>query len=339
MHSGHLNAALTARDKLSLDKVFIVPANIPPHREISGPSPKDRASLVLACIRAYQPELELSEIEIDRGGVSYSFDTLKELNKKYKPENIFFILGADAFAELPKWKNFSKLLELANFAVTTRPGAHVSLEEEDLPEGLGEFVEDYKERSLKLNTDREIIAVELEDIDASSTEIRKLLRAGHDVSKWLPKNVIDLIFEKGFYKRSSPLVADYREFSKFCSLRALDKKALDLKIYDMTKGHAYTEYSVICSATSNRHASSIGDGIIDTVKEEFGLSPISVEGMRDGQWVLVDFGSVVVHIFQDAVRAQYKIEELWRQYPQMQKEIKEIKQQQQQKKKLEARLC
>jgi len=306
----------------------MVPANIPPHRELSGPSGEDRAAMVSACIRPYRPELELEEIEIKRGGVSYSFDTLKELNKKYKPENIFFIMGADAFAEFPQWKNFPQLLELSNFVVSSRPGASLSLAAEDLPEGLEDYVKFHKEKSLKLKTNREIIELELEDIDVSSTELRKRLRAGHEVSKWIPQNVIELIAEKSLYKRSSPLVADYRDFSKFCSLKALDKKALDLKIYDMTKLNAYAEYSVICSATSNRHAASIGEGIIETVKEDYGLTPISIEGMRDGHWVLIDYGSVVVHIFQDAVRTQYKIEDLWRKCPQFQNEIKELKTQQ-----------
>jgi len=323
IHSGHLNSALTVRDKLSLSRVLIVPASIPPHREISGPSPQERAAIVAACVRPYQPELELSQIEINRKGISYSFDTLKELGKTFKPENIYFILGADAFKDLPKWKNFPHLLEMCNFAVTTRPGVFLSLAEEDLPQGIAEYVADYKEKALKLNSGREIILVELQDIDASSSEIRKRLRSGHDVSKWLPKNVIELIREKGFYKRSSPLVADYREFAKFCSHRALDKKALDLKIYDMTKGNAYAEYSVICSATSHRHASSLGEGIVESVKEEFGLAPINVEGLRNGHWVLIDFGSVVVHVFQDAIRAQYKIEGLWQGYPQFQGELVE----------------
>jgi ribosome silencing factor RsfS/YbeB/iojap len=114
-------------------------------------------------------------------------------------------------------------------------------------------------------------------------------------------------------------VGDYRDFSLLCGGLALDKKALDLKIYDMSKKNSYAEYSVICSATSSRHASSIADGILARVKEDIGLAPISLEGMRDGQWVLIDYGAVVVHIFQDAVRAQYKIEDLWRNCPQIQK--------------------
>jgi nicotinate-nucleotide adenylyltransferase len=315
--------ALSVKQRLGLDKVFLVPNLTPPHRSSGGQHPEDRLEMINRSIKNYRDDLECDDREIRRGGISYAVDTLKELNQKYKAENIYFIMGADAFLDFPHWKDFPKLLELSNFVVTTRPGTEFSLDAVDLPAGLENFVKATDANKAILSTGRSITLVQLEDIDISSTEIRKLLRNNHNAQKFLVPSVLEYINEKGLYKRKSPLVEDYREFSFFCSRSALDKKALALKIYDMTRKNAYADYSIICSATSTKHATSIADGIIKTVKDEFGLTPISIEGMREGHWVLIDFGAVVVHVFQDTVRGQYNIEGLWQEdCQQIQHELK-----------------
>ena len=92
----------------------------------------------------------------------------------------------------------------------------------------------------------------------------------------------------------------------------------------MTLKYSYADFSIICSATSYLLGSATANGILDAVKDEYGLLPISVEGLNEGQWVLVDFGVVVIHIFQDNVRQQYRIEELWKNCPQFQTEMAPI---------------
>jgi nicotinate (nicotinamide) nucleotide adenylyltransferase/ribosome silencing factor RsfS/YbeB/iojap len=299
-----------------------VPAFNPPHREIKGLTPENRIELIRAAIKPYTPELELDTQEIDRGGTSYTIKTLQALGKKYKKENMYFIMGSDAFQGLPQWKDYVELLKLSNFVITSRPGTFLTLASSDLPPGLNPLVKSEKSYGLLLKSGRQMISMELEDIDASATEIRKRIRAGHVVKQWLPESVLKIIEDRGFFKRTSPLVSDYRDFAIFCAKTALDKKAIGVKIYDMSKKNSYADYSVICSATSNRHAASIADNIAGIVKEEIGLSPLSKEGEREGLWVLLDFGAVVVHIFQDHVRDQYKIENLWKDCPQIQNEIK-----------------
>lgn len=316
IHAGHLNAALTVKGELKLDKVYFVPAFKAPHREIVGPSAQDRAALISAAIKNYEDELGVSDIEIQRKGISFTVDTLREYNKTHKAENIYFIVGADAFKHLHTWREFSELMKLANFVVTTRPGTEISFF--DLNEEIQNYVKGSDLKKLTLKTKRFIHLVELEDINASSTDIRKRLRSGGDVKNMVPPQVLDIINEKGFYKRSVPAVKDYKEFSLFCANSALDKKALSLKVYDMTKLNAYSDFSVICSGTSTRHTAAVAENVIERVKEEYGLHPIGFEGARDGHWVLIDYGAVVVHVFEDAERLKYKIEELWKSCPQVQ---------------------
>jgi nicotinate-nucleotide adenylyltransferase len=321
MHIGHLNSALTVRDQLKLDKVLLIPALNPPHRQMVGPSAEDRLAMVQAGIKAYQPELEASDLEIKRGGTSYTVDTLTKLNETYKPENIHFIMGADAFQEFARWKDFPRLIKLANFVVTTRPGSDADFSISEMDNDLANHIEKSDDTKLELDSGRAIYKVTLEDISVSATEIRKRLRNNQNARELLPPPVLNYIESNNLYKRTSPLVADYREFALVCGKRALDKKALALKVYDMSKKNSYADYSVICSSTSSRHASAIAEGIIDSVRDDFGLRPISIEGAQQGLWVLIDYGSVVIHVFQDHVRDQYRLEGLWRDCPQIQGEI------------------
>lgn len=322
VHVGHLNAAMTVKMELGLDKVVFIPVFKAPHREITGPSPADRQMLIEEAIKPYSPDLEVSDVEIKRGGISFTVDTLREFNKTHKPENIFFIVGGDAFKGLQNWREFSELLKLANFVVTSRPGVSISLFEDDLAPELQAFVKASTGDLVSLKSGRTIKLIELDDVNVSSTDIRKRLRSGGNIKDMVPPNVLEMIAEKGFYRRSVPAVKDYKSFSFFCSERALDMKALSLKIYDMTKDNSYSDFSVICSATSTRHAISIAENIVEKVKEEFGIGPISFEGAREGQWVLIDYGGVVIHIFEDAIRGQYRIEELWKKHPQIQNEAR-----------------
>jgi len=97
----------------------------------------------------------------------------------------------------------------------------------------------------------------------------------------------------------------------FLSIQAAaNKKAEHMKILDLREISSFTDYFVVCSGFSDRQVQAIADSIVIQLKED-GFMPISVEGYRDGRWVVVDFGDVVIHVFMDALRDYYDIEELW----------------------------
>ena len=98
---------------------------------------------------------------------------------------------------------------------------------------------------------------------------------------------------------------------------ALDKLAENLKILNVSEVSGFTDFFVICSAHSQRQVQAIADAIQDAGAEE-GLKPYSIEGVAEGRWVLIDFGSVVVHIFLDAIREYYDLERLWAEAPKVQ---------------------
>jgi ribosome-associated protein len=99
-----------------------------------------------------------------------------------------------------------------------------------------------------------------------------------------------------------------------CARAAIDKKAENLKVLDISELSGFTDYFVICSGTSDRQVQAIADSI-DTTLSKAGHELLSIEGLSEGRWVLMDYGDVVVHIFLDALRDYYDLDALWADAP------------------------
>lgn len=99
-----------------------------------------------------------------------------------------------------------------------------------------------------------------------------------------------------------------------CARAAIDKKAENVKVLDLTDLSGFTDYFTICSGTSDRQVQAIADAMEFTMSSQ-GFELLSVEGYADGRWVLMDFGDVVAHIFLDALREYYDLENLWSDAP------------------------
>ena len=92
---------------------------------------------------------------------------------------------------------------------------------------------------------------------------------------------------------------------------ALDKKGLDPVLLDLTGQGSYTDYILLVSGRSDRHAQNVAEGVLETFSRELGRKPLGSEGKNDGRWVLLDFGEVVVHVFYHPMREFYDLEGLW----------------------------
>ncbi|MFZ5647592.1 MAG: ribosome silencing factor [Bacillota bacterium] len=107
------------------------------------------------------------------------------------------------------------------------------------------------------------------------------------------------------------MTIDPRALADLAVRVAANKKAYDLKVLDISKISSVADYFVICSGRSSINVQSIAGEIVDKVKEEFGGLTPRKEGMREGRWVLLDYGDVVVHVFQEEERRFYNLERLW----------------------------
>ena len=126
IHFGHLDAADAARSALALDQVLFVPTHDPPHR-LAGPRAAAFHRFALTALAVNDREgYRVSDLELARDGRSYTSDTLRSLHADgWQPSQLFFILGADAFAEIATWHEFPSVLDAAQFLVIARPGTTV----------------------------------------------------------------------------------------------------------------------------------------------------------------------------------------------------------------------
>lgn len=312
-HLGHINSIETVRRKMGLDKVFIIPSfQNPLKKEIDGPTPEHRLNMLKAAIYGYEKHYEIDTQELERKGLSYTKDTIAEYRKKYESKDLYLILGGDNLLNFDKWKDYKKILEEANLVITTRPGYGIPSTKEELPKYLKGLTADIEFNFIELNSGRSIQFVTLDDIEVSSTELRKKLRTGRPVTKYLPLSVENYIKENNLYRDFGQKVKDYKEFALFCAKVLDDKKGILTNSYDLTGMSAPTEYTVISSGTSTRHAVALAESLTSSVKDEFNLLPQGIEGTEEGRWVVIDYGSLMVHIFYDYVRQEYNIERLWR---------------------------
>ena len=178
IHFGHIAAATAAQQTLSLDSIVLVPSCIPPHRaQPATASAEDRFAMAQLASSEH-PGWSVSRVEIDREGKSYTFDTLIEFGRP--GTQLFFITGADAFAEIASWSRYPAVLDLANFVVVSRPGTTLDSLRERVPSA-------FSRRSATQSTaDTRVILVEAHTPDVSSTDIRHRVRAGQGLSGLVP---------------------------------------------------------------------------------------------------------------------------------------------------------
>ena len=204
IHLGHLRAAEEVREQLSLARVLLVPSAQPPHKSGSAADPMAPAAERLLWAHAAvadHPDIEVSDLEVERGGSSYTIDTVRALAAKSAPEPPVFVIGCDAFALLSTWREPETLLSLANFAVMTRPPvSRVSLEEW-LPDCARDTFE--VEPSGRTAHHREagtwIRAVEIRALDISSSDVRERIRKGLSVRYLVPEAVREAVLEGSVY--------------------------------------------------------------------------------------------------------------------------------------------
>lgn len=312
-HRGHLNSLLQVQDNLSLDKVFLVPSYQTPGKPlITHPSPEHRLHMTQLGVADYEDIFEVSSLEIERGGLSYTIETVKKLKKQFPQSELFLIVGADAFTQFDTWKDFQDLLSLVHLVITSRPGYVLPIAVEDLPSGVQPLVDSVGAHGFDLKNGHQVHYVRLKDIDVSGTEVRRALKSGLRVDRYLPISVEKFIRENSLYQGLRQTNFDDKKMAEFCYARLIDKKSFNIRLFNITPIQGPFDYAIVASGTSTKHTASLGEILMQEVKEEFGVYPQSIEGLIEGRWVLLDYGSVVVHIFYDFLRAEYKIEELWK---------------------------
>jgi nicotinate-nucleotide adenylyltransferase len=311
-HNGHLNSIETVARKLQLKMVRVIPAFQSPTRApVQGCSPQERLAMVEAGIKGHR-DIRVDRREVERGGISYTIDTIRELKKENPKERMFLIIGQDQLELFDRWRQFTGILAMVDLVVTSRPGMELARGIEALPGGVRPLVDKVMKDEIVLNNGQRIYFVQLHDIDVSATEIRRRLREGKEINDLVPGGVSRYIAEHGLYQKLSKSIADFGMFTQQCAQWLADKGAVNVQAFDLRDLHGPTEFTLIASGTSTRHTSALGESLSKEIKTRSGIWPQGVEGVGEGRWVVLDYGSLIVHVFYDFLRQEYRLEDLWK---------------------------
>jgi nicotinate-nucleotide adenylyltransferase len=179
VHHGHLVAASEVAGLFGLDEVVFVPTGQPWQKSEREVSPPEDRYLMTVIATASNPRFTVSRVDIDRGGPTYTIDTLTDLRRLRPDAELFFITGADALAQIVSWRDNQQLFDLAHFIGVTRPGFHLA--DAHLPEGV-------------------VSLVEVPALAISSTDCRGRVERGMPVWYLVPDGVVQDIEKRGLYR-------------------------------------------------------------------------------------------------------------------------------------------
>jgi nicotinate-nucleotide adenylyltransferase len=180
IHHGHLVAASEVASLFHLDEVVFVPTGQPWQKPAWEVTKAEDRYLMTVIATASNPRFHVSRIDIDRGGLTYTIDTLRELRQERGPEtDLFFITGADALADILTWRDADELFKLAHFIGCTRPGHRLA--DPGLPDG-------------------QVSLVEIPALAISSTDCRDRVRRGEPIWYLVPDGIVQYINKRGLYR-------------------------------------------------------------------------------------------------------------------------------------------
>lgn len=189
VHYGHLLLAELCREQARLDQVWFLPAATPPHksqREITSAAQRIE---MLELALSGNPHFEICTLEVDRGGVNYTFQTLEDIDQQRPHDELFFLLGADSLNDFPRWRQPARICQLATPLVVVRPGTE-SLDWKALEEIVGpartEQIQDCQ--------------VQMPEIGLSSSEIRRRVASGESIRYQTTRAVEKFIHSHGLYR-------------------------------------------------------------------------------------------------------------------------------------------
>jgi nicotinate-nucleotide adenylyltransferase len=179
IHHGHLVAASEVASVFHLDEVVFVPTGRPWQKESRVVSAPEHRYLMTVVATASNPSFTVSRVDIDRPGLTYTIDTLRDLRASRRDADLFFITGADALAQILSWKDSDDLFELAHFVGVTRPGH--PLDVEGLPP-------------------HRVSLIEVPALAISSTDCRQRVEKGEPVWYLVPDGVVQYIAKHRLYR-------------------------------------------------------------------------------------------------------------------------------------------
>jgi nicotinate-nucleotide adenylyltransferase len=200
IHNAHLRVAETTLDRLGLDRILFVPAATPPHKPLDGDISYEHRRKMVELAIADNPHFTVSDIEQQRGGTSYTIETLRELRHSSPVDEFFFIIGSDSFQEISSWYSVADIFSTANIVVVERPEAIITDLTAPLPVAIrSEFCYIHPEMRLTHRSGFSVFYLPDTPLAISSSAVRQLVREGRSIRYLVPEGVSRYISEKGIF--------------------------------------------------------------------------------------------------------------------------------------------
>jgi nicotinate-nucleotide adenylyltransferase len=195
-HLGHVALARHARAALALERVLLMPANIAPNKPVGSEDPGAEHRLEMCRLAVgTEPGVEASACEIERGGTSYTVDTVQAIHDTHPDAELTLIVGADTARTLPGWRRVGRLLSMVDLAVAERD----ELDAEDAREALSLMAEPEAMGATEAGLARRMTPLRMDRVAVSSSQVRELIGAGNPVTELVGEAVAAYIAEHGLY--------------------------------------------------------------------------------------------------------------------------------------------
>ena len=329
LHLAHLNVIIGTQEKFCFDVLKVVPAFKAPRPGgskrtkiiVKEPGPSERFDIVKNALRKLS-FVEVDDQEIKRKGISYSYLTVSHISGLSK--ECFLVIGLDQMAVFHKWKNYKDILKLSHLVVCSRKPY---VWPDHLPQDISDKVVKKFKNKLVLNTGKSIHYLPLNDMDISASLIRKRLSCGLRGDHMLPAEVNQWIMDNRFYQDKGQVRKEAKKnisvkkgsfknpdekLINICVSSLMEKKAENIKVLDLRHypGAGFS-YFIVASGLNEVHTKALARQVHTNVKKEKLPMKFRQEGLKTGQWIVLDYKNVLVHIFYDYIRSRYDLENLW----------------------------
>ncbi len=311
IHLGHITPVRAARRELGLDRVIYLPTARPPHKpdRILAPAHARYAMVELALLDEEGLYASAHELTLERP--AFTIETLEHFRREMPDAELFLLIGGDSLADLHHWVRWREIPAAARLVVLARPGWDLDAVPLD-PEVAGSGAHRPRRPAAAAGGRRVVDAAPGAARRGSSTP----RRSAPGVGGTIPAEIRPL------QMNPEPLaLTDTAQRVREAVSAADDRQAVDLKVLHLQKVSDFTDYFVICSGTSERQVQAIADAVEERLRNHR-VRPLHVEGYNRAQWVLLDYGDLVVHVFQAEQRRYYALERLWGDAPNVTAELR-----------------
>ncbi len=330
-HMGHVHVSETALQALELDQIWwlVTPGNpLKDHKQLLPLNERIARCRELA----QNPSIRICAIE-DKYNVRYTADTLAILNSRRANVNFVWVMGADNLAGFHHWERWREIANHTPIAVIDRPGSTKSLRSSRVAQTLAQFRLDERDASLLATSKPPAWTfIHAKRSYLSSTKIRDRLKnaglpspqgmvysanlkpASNDAlmkpEDKLAKTIKKRSTKKASAKSSGADMRAVEDVLKVVIESLENSKAEDIQPINITDKSSIGDYMVIASGRSHRHVGAVASLLLRDLKL-VGVKTPKIEGQQNGDWVLIDIGDIIIHLFRPEVREFYNLEKMW----------------------------